>query len=218
MIDSLLNIFLHLDQNMVSVVQEYGIFTYFILFFIIFFETGFVIFPFLPGDSLLFVGGAAAAGGILDIRLFIIAIILGAVIGDTVNYWIGNFLGLRVFQEKFPTIVKKEYIDRTYGFYEKYGGATIFVARFVPMVRSFAPFLAGVGSMHHRRFLFYNALGGICWTLALVLAGYYFGTQAVVQENMSLLIIGVMLLMGGTFLLIFYNIVKAWWGQRSEKT
>ena len=218
MIDSLLNIFLHLDQNMVSVVQEYGIFTYFILFFIIFFETGFVIFPFLPGDSLLFVGGAAAAGGILDIRFFIIAIILGAVIGDTVNYWIGNYLGLRVFQEKFPTIVKKEYIDRTYGFYEKYGGATIFVARFVPMVRSFAPFLAGVGSMHYRRFLFYNALGGICWTLALVLAGYYFGTQAVVQENMSLLIIGVMLLMGGTLLLIFYNIVKAWWGQRSEKT
>lgn len=220
MIDSLITVFLHLDQTsyMTAAVQEYGLWIYVILFFIIFFETGFVIFPFLPGDSLLFVGGAAAAGGIIDIRLFIIAIILGAIIGDTVNYWIGNYIGLHVFLEKFPTIVKKEYIDRTYGFYEKYGGATIFVARFVPMVRTFAPFLAGVGSMHYRRFLFYNALGGICWTLALVIAGYYFGTLTIVQENMSLLIIGVMLLMGGTLLLIFYNIFKAWWDQRSRKT
>ena len=220
MIDSLITIFLHLDQTsyITAVVQEYGFWTYFILFFVIFFETGFVIFPFLPGDSLLFVGGAAAAGGILDIRLFIIAIILGAVIGDTVNYWVGNYLGLHVFQEKFPTIVKKEYIDRTYGFFEKYGGATIFVARFFPIVRSFAPFLAGVGSMHYRRFLLYNALGGTCWTLALVTAGYYFGTLPVVQENMSLLIIGVMVLMAGMLLFIFYNIFKAWWDRRSEKT
>jgi len=218
MIDSLLTIFLHLDQNIASVVQEYGIWTYFILFMVIFFETGFVIFPFLPGDSLLFVGGAAAASGILDIRLLIIAIILGAVIGDTVNYWIGNYIGLHVFLEKFPTLVKKEYIDRTYGFYEKYGGATIFVARFVPIVRTFAPFLAGVGSMHYRRFIFYNALGGICWTLIFVIGGYYFGTLTVVQENMSLLIVGVMLLMAGTLLLIFYNIFKAWWDQRSRKT
>jgi membrane-associated protein len=217
MIDSLLTIFLHLDQNMAAVVNEYGVFTYFILFFIIFFETGFVIFPFLPGDSLLFVGGAAAASGILDIRLLVIAIILGAVIGDTVNYWIGNYIGIHVFLEKFPTLVKKEYIDRTYGFYEKYGGATIFVARFVPMVRTFAPFLAGVGSMHYRRFLFYNALGGACWTLALVIAGYYFGTHTVVQENMSLLIIGVLLISAGSLVLVLYNIVKAWWERRSQK-
>jgi membrane-associated protein len=217
MIESLITIFLHIDQNMAGVVQEYGIWTYLILFFIIFFETGFVIFPFLPGDSLLFVGGAAAAGGILDIKLLLAAIILGAVIGDTVNYWIGNYLGLHVFQEKFPTLVKKEYIDRTYSFYEKYGGATIFVARFVPLVRTFAPFLAGVGSMHYRRFLFYNALGGICWSLSLVLAGYYLGTFTVVQENMSLLIIGVMLLTAGTLLLIFYNIVKGLWERREKK-
>lgn len=218
MIDTLLTIFLHLDQNMAAVVTEYGFWTYFILFFIIFFETGLVIFPFLPGDSLLFVGGAAAASGILDVRLLIIAIILGAVLGDTLNYWIGNYVGLHVFLEKFPTLVKKEYIDRTYGFYEKYGGATIFVARFVPIVRTFAPFLAGVGSMHYRRFLFYNALGGVCWTLALVIGGYYFGTLTVVQENMSLLIIGVMLLTGGCLFLIIYNIVKAWWDRRSRKT
>ena len=194
MIDSLITVFLNIDQNLVSVVQEYGIWTYLILFFIIFFETGFVIFPFLPGDSLLFVGGAAAASGILDLHLLIIVIILGAVIGDTVNYWIGNYLGVHVFLERFPTLVKKEYIDRTYGFYEKYGGATIFVARFVPLVRTFAPFLAGVGTMQYRRFLFYNILGAACWAVGLVLVGYYFGTLTVVKENMSLLIIGVILL------------------------
>jgi membrane-associated protein len=218
MLDSLLTLFLHIDQNMVAVIQEYGIWTYLILFFIIFFETGFVIFPFLPGDSLLFVGGAAAAGGMLDIRLLLIAIILGAVIGDTVNYWIGNYVGLHLFLEKFPTLVKKEYIDRTYGFFEKYGGATIFVARFVPLVRTFAPFLAGVGSMQYHRFLFYNFLGGTCWAIAIVVAGYYLGTFTVVQENMSYLILGVMILTGGTLLLILYNIVRAWYYQHAKKT
>jgi membrane-associated protein len=218
MIDSLITIFLHIDQNMVAVIQEYGIWTYFILFIIIFFETGFVIFPFLPGDSLLFVSGAAAAIGLLDIWVLLIAIILGAVLGDTVNYWIGNYVGPRLFLERFPTLVKKEYIDRTYGFYEKYGGATIFVARFVPFVRTFAPFLAGVGSMQYRRFILYNILGGTCWTLGLVMAGYYFGTLTIVQENMSYLIIGVMLLTGGALLFIFYNIVRGWLVQRSKKT
>jgi membrane-associated protein len=203
---------------MVSVIQEYGIWTYLILFLIIFFETGFVIFPFLPGDSLLFVSGAAAAGGMLDIGALLIAIILGAVIGDTVNYWIGNYVGLHLFLERFPTLVKKEYIDRTYGFFEQYGGAAIFIARFVPLVRTFAPFLAGVGSMHYRRFLFYNALGGICWALCFIMAGYYFGTLTIVQENMSYLIIGVILLTGGCVLWIFYNIIKAWWERRSTKT
>jgi membrane-associated protein len=218
MIDSLITLFLHIDQNMVTVIHEYGIWTYVILFFIIFFETGFVIFPFLPGDSLLFVGGAAAAGGMLDIRWLLIAIILGAVIGDTVNYWIGNYVGLHLFLERFPTLVKKEYIDRTYGFFEKYGGAAIFIARFVPLVRTFAPFIAGVGSMRYRRFLFYNFLGGTCWALAIVIAGYYFGTLTIVQENMSYLIIGVMLLTGGTLLFILYNIVRAWCCRPEKKT
>lgn len=217
MIDSLIPLFLNIDQNMVSVIQQYGIWTYLILFFIIFLETGFVIFPFLPGDSLLFVGGAAAAGGMLDIRLLVLVIILGAVIGDTVNYWIGHYVGLRLFTERFPTLVRKEYIDRTYGFFEKYGGATIFVARFVPLVRTFAPFLAGVGTMHYRRFLFYNVLGGSCWAIGLIVAGYYLGTFSVVQENMSILIIGVMLLTGGTLLFILYSILRAWLKRRSGK-
>jgi membrane-associated protein len=216
MIESLVNLFLTMDQNMVTVIQEYGIWTYLILFFIIFFETGFVIFPFLPGDSLLFVGGAAAAGGMLDITLLVAAVTLGAVIGDTVNYWIGNYIGLQVFLKRFPTLVKKEHIDQTYGFFEKYGGATIFFARFVPIVRTFAPFLAGVGTMGYHRFLFYNVLGATCWALALVMAGYYFGTMTVVQENMSYLIIGVILLTGGTLLFMLYNIIRAWWQRRSD--
>jgi membrane-associated protein len=183
--------------------------TYFILFFIIFFETGFVILPFLPGDSLLFVCGAAAAGGIMDLQWLFIAIIMGAVLGDTVNYWIGNFLGIRVFLERFPTLVKQEYIDRTYVFFEKYGGSTIFVARFVPVVRTFAPFLAGIGTMNYRRFLFYNVLGGVSWTLVVVLGGYYFGTFSIVRENMSLLIFLVFLVTAVAVFLVIAGLVSA---------
>jgi len=208
MIDALITIFLNLDQNLSAVVSLYGIWTYFIIFFIIFFETGFVILPFLPGDSLLFVCGAAAAGGIMDLQWLIPAIIIGAVLGDTVNYWIGNYLGIHVFLERFPTLVKKEYIERTYGFYEKYGGMTIFVARFVPVVRTFAPFLAGIGSMNYRRFLFYNVAGGVAWTLVVVLGGYYFGTLQVVKENMSVLILFVILITAGTVLLVAAGIVS----------
>jgi membrane-associated protein len=209
MIDSVIAIILNIDQNMTTVVHEYGMWTYLILFCIIFLETGLVVMPFLPGDSLLFVSGAAAASGLLSIEWLLVAIIAGAVLGDTLNYWIGNYVGLHIFLERFPNLVKKEYIDRTYGFYEKYGGAAIFVARFVPVVRSFAPFLAGVGSMHYRRFLFYNFLGGTAWALALVLGGFYFGSFSIVQENMSLLIIGVIILTAGTLIVIGASIVSS---------
>ncbi|MGB8309983.1 MAG: VTT domain-containing protein, partial [Methanoregula sp.] len=168
MIASIAGLIFHLDQHLAAVVHSYGLWTYLLLFGIIFFETGFVITPFLPGDSLLFVSGAVAASGILNINLLILAFVLGAICGDTVNYWIGNFIGLHVFLERFPNFVKKEYIDDTYAFFEKYGGTTIFVARFVPVVRSFAPFLAGVGTMEYHRFLFYNVLGAISWTLTVV--------------------------------------------------
>jgi membrane-associated protein len=217
MIDALITIFMHLDQNLVSVVHEYGMWTYLILFIIIFMETGFVITPFLPGDSLLFVAGAAAASGILDVQWLLLVFILGAVIGDTVNYWIGNYLGIRVFLCRFPGLVKQEYIDRTYGFFEKYGGATIFVARFVPLVRTFAPFLAGVGSMKYPRFLFYNVLGGITWTVTILLAGYYFGTLSIVQENMSLLIFLVLLVTVGTIVLILAGIVSSFMTKKKEE-
>jgi membrane-associated protein len=214
MIDSLITIFLHLDQNLSSVVTDYGVWTYFILFFIIFFETGFVILPFLPGDSLLFVCGAAAAGGIMDLQWVLAAIIIGAVLGDTANYWIGNYLGIHVFMERFPSLVKKEYIDRTYGFFEKYGGATIFVARFVPVVRTFAPFLAGIGSMQYSRFLIYNILGGVTWAFIIVLGGYFFGTIPVVKENMSLLIVLVILVTAVTVFAVLAGIVSAFLNKR----
>ncbi len=183
---------------------------YLFLFCIIFFETGFVITPFLPGDSLLFVSGAAAASGILNIDLLIAAYVIGAIVGDTVNYWLGNYIGLHLFQERFPNFIKKEYIDRTYSFYEKYGGTTIFVARFVPIVRTFAPFLAGVGSMKYRKFLFYNVLGAVSWTLVVVLAGYYVGRIPVVQQNMNVLLFLVLAVTAGTILLIIAGIIQAY--------
>lgn len=209
MIESILGIILHLDQNLAGVVHTYGLWTYLILFIIIFCETGFVVTPFLPGDSLLFVSGALAASGILNLELLIAVYILGAVIGDTVNYWLGNYLGLKVFVEKFPGLVKKEYIERTHCFYDRWGGATIFVARFVPFVRTFAPFLAGVGSMKYRRFLFYNILGAVAWTLLIVLAGYYLGALSVVKENMSLMLLGVFILTAGAILLIIAGLISS---------
>jgi len=214
MLEPIIPLMLHLDRHFSGVVHEYGMWTYLLLFAIIFLETGLVIMPFLPGDSLLFVAGAAAASGILDLRWLVVAIIAGAVLGDTVNYWIGNYIGIHIFVERFPDLVKKEYIDRTYGFYERYGGTTIFVSRFVPVVRSFAPFLAGVGSMKYYRFLFYNILGATAWTLLMVLAGYYTGTFPVVRENMGLLMIGVLVLTAGTVLFIAGNVLSSYWNRK----
>jgi membrane-associated protein len=210
MLPSFIDLMIHIDQNLSSVIQQYGLWTYLILFLIIFFETGFVITPFLPGDSLLFVAGVCVASGILDLRWLLVAFIFGAVIGDTVNYWIGNFVGLRVLQCRFPNIVKKEYIDRTYGFYERYGGMTIFVARFVPLIRTFAPFLAGVGSMDYRRFLTYNVIGGVAWSFTVVLAGYFFGTLPIVKQNLNLLIYLVILVTAATIIIIIAGIVSAY--------
>ena len=210
MFADLITVFLHIDESLRPVIQEYGIYTYLILFFIIFLETGLVVTPFLPGDSLLFVAGACAAGGLLELPWLILAFILGAVLGDTLNYWIGNYLGLRVLQCRFPNILKKEYIDRTYGFYDKYGGFTIFVARFVPIVRTFAPFLAGVGSMEYRKFLSYNLLGGIAWTLVVVLAGYFFGSIQGVREHLNLLIYLVLVVTAATVVLIIAALISAY--------
>jgi len=210
MLNSILDLAIHIDQNLLSVIQQYGMWTYLILFLIIFFETGFVITPFLPGDSLLFVAGACVASGLLDLWWLLVAFILGAVIGDTVNYWIGNYVGLRVLQCRFPNILKKEYIDRTYGFYERYGGMTIFVARFVPLVRTFAPFLAGVGSMEYRRFLIFNVVGGVAWSLLIVLAGYFFGTLPIIKQNLNLLIYLVILVTAATIVVIIAGLVSAY--------
>lgn len=204
----MIDIILHLDQNLTTVVNNYGFWIYSILFFIIFFETGFVLLPFLPGDSLLFMCGAASASGIMNLQWVLIAVILGAILGDTLNYMIGNFLGVHLIK-RFPNLVKEEYIECTCGFFEKYGGSTIIIARFIPVVRTFAPFLAGIGSMHYDRFLAYNFIGGVTWAFVIVLGGYYFGTISVVKENMSLLIILVILVTAVTVFAAIMGIVSS---------
>jgi membrane-associated protein len=216
MIDTAINIFLHLDRHIAMVIHDYGIWTYLILFLIIFLEISLVIVPFLPGDSLLFITGAAAATGLLNIQALIAVFILGAVLGDSASYWIGNYLGLKVFLCRFPTLVKQEYIDQAYRYFEKYGSVTIFIARFVPLVRSFAPFLAGVGSMDYRRFLAYNILGGIAWTLAIVLAGYYLGSFRIVREHMNLLFVLVLFISAGTLLLVVVGILSSYFKKRND--
>lgn len=215
MLPGLIDLFLHLDQNLPLVIEQYGIATYLLLFAIIFLETGLVVTPFLPGDSLLFVAGVVAAAGHLDPFLLLAVFIAGAILGDTANYWIGNFLGLRVFQRRFPEIVRQEYIDRTYDFFERYGGLAIFIARFVPLVRTFAPFLAGVGTMCYRRFLLYNVLGAVAWSVVLVAAGYFLGTVPVVNENLNLLIYAVMALTAVSVLYILYRVAHGYLRHRT---
>ena len=214
MLPGLIDLFLHLDQNLPLVIEQYGIATYLLLFAIIFLETGLVVTPFLPGDSLLFVAGVVSAAGHLDPLLLLAVFITGAILGDTANYWIGNYLGLRVFQRRFPEIVRQEYIDRTYDFFERYGGLAIFIARFVPLVRTFAPFLAGVGTMCYRRFLLYNVLGAVAWSVVLVAGGYFLGTVPVVNQHLNLLIYAVMALTAVSVLYILFRIAHGYLRRR----
>lgn len=181
---------LHLDSQLDALIREYGVFTHIILFVIIFFETGLVVLPFLPGDSLLFAAGAFAARGSLDVTILLPLLFVAAVVGDAVNYWIGSFIGARVFKKE-TRFIKREYLDRTQHFYERYGKKTIVLARFVPIVRTIAPFVAGVGKMPYRVFVFYNVLGGLLWVFLFILAGYYFGNIPLVEENFSLVIFAI---------------------------
>ena len=178
---------LNADTSLAQMSTELGIFIYVVLFLIIFCETGLVFFPFLPGNSLLFIAGALAGTGMLSLPLLIFVTASAAIIGDTVNFWIGRYAGTTVENGRFSAFVKGEWIDKTRLFYEKYGGVTIIIARFVPYVRTFAPFLAGVGEMHYRSFLLYNVIGGLLWTCGLILAGYFIGNIPFVQDHMSLL-------------------------------
>jgi membrane-associated protein len=190
-IKDFIDLFLHLDTHLQTVIQSYGTWTYVILFLIIFCETGLVVTPILPGDSLLFAAGAFAATGSLDLVWLLIFLTVAAVLGDAVNYAIGYFMGPKVFAQPNSRFLKKEYLDRTHEFYEKYGGKTIIIARFVPIVRTFAPFVAGVGSMTYAKFASYNVIGGLLWVSVCVLAGYAFGNIPVVQENFTLVILGI---------------------------
>jgi len=187
----LLDLFLHLDEYMANIINQYGVWTYGLLFFVIFMETGFVVTPFLPGDSLLFAAGTFAALGSLNIWLLLILLMIAAAGGNTVNYWIGHSLGDRAYHIKW---VKREYLDRTHVFFEKHGGKTIFLARFVPIIRTFAPFVAGIGRMPYGYFSFYNILGCVVWVMLFTLAGYFFGNIPFVRENFEFVIVAIILI------------------------
>jgi len=187
----LFDLFLHLDEYMAGIIQQYGTWTYAILFGVIFMETGFVVTPFLPGDSLLFAAGTFAGLGSLNVVYLIILLIIAAIAGDTVNYWIGHYMGDRAYNVKW---IKKEYLDRTHAFFEKHGGKTIFLARFVPIVRTFAPFVAGMGRMSYGYFFSYNVFGGIVWVVTFTLLGYFFGNLEFVKRNFELVIIAIILI------------------------
>jgi membrane-associated protein len=187
----LIDLFLHLDKHLSAVIIQYGAWTYGLLFFVIFVETGFVITPFLPGDSLIFAAGTFAALGSLNVWLLFLLLAVAAVVGDTANYWIGHFLGERAYHIKW---IKKEYLERTHGFFEKYGNKTIFLARFVPIVRTFAPFVAGVGRMSYKDFFSYNVFGGITWVALFTFMGYFFGNIPFIRDHFSLAVVAIVLI------------------------
>jgi membrane-associated protein len=187
---SVVDFFLHLDEHLNQVVTTYGVWTHLILFAIVFAETGLVVTPFLPGDSLLFAAGALAALGSLDLWLLVVLLIGAAVLGDSVNYWVGAWIGPRAFSGNLR-FLRKDYLERTRAFYEKHGGKTIILARFVPIIRTFAPFVAGVGAMSYPRFIAYNIIGAVLWVGLFVPLGYYFGNMPTVKDNFSLVIFAI---------------------------
>jgi len=207
-IQFLFNLFLHLDEYLAQIISDYGVWTYAILFGVIFMETGFVVTPFLPGDSLLFAAGTfAALDNGLNVWVLLILLIVAAILGDSVNYWIGHYLGDRAYNIKW---IKKEYLDKTHAFFEKHGGKTIFLARFVPIVRTFAPFVAGIGRMSYGFFFRWNIIGGVTWVALFTLAGYFFGNIPFVKKNFEFVIIAIILISA-------VPIAVEWWKAKSEK-
>ncbi|AXE36341.1 DedA family protein [Chromobacterium phragmitis] len=188
----LIDFILHIDAHLTQLVAAYGPWIYAILFLIVFCETGLVVTPFLPGDSLLFVAGALAAMGQMNPHLLVLLLIVAAILGDATNYAIGRNVGMTLF-EKFPRILKPQYLDKTHAFYERHGGKTIIFARFVPIVRTFAPFVAGVGKMHYPQFLKYNVVGAVAWVVGFTYAGYFFGNLPIVRKNLEFLIFGIII-------------------------
>jgi membrane-associated protein len=206
LLKSLLDLFLHLDEYLARIILDYGTWTYGILFVVIFVETGLVIMPFLPGDSLLFAAGTFAALGSLNVWLLVALLAVAAVVGDAVNYTIGHYLGERAYNIKW---VKREYLDKTHAFFEKHGGKAIFLARFVPIVRTFAPFVAGIGKMSYGYFATYNVVGGITWVTTFTLMGYFFGNLEFVKKNFEFVIVAIILI---SVVPMFVE----WWKARRE--
>jgi len=191
---TLIDIALHLDQHLQALVAAYGAWVYLILFLIVFCETGLVVTPFLPGDSLLFVAGAVAAAGGMNIHLLVLLLIIAAVLGDGVNYSIGHYLGPRVFNSRESRWLNPRHLERAHAFYERHGGKTIIIARFVPIIRTYAPFVAGAASMSYRQFALYNVCGAVLWVVSLGYAGYFFGNLPLVKDNLTLVILGIIVL------------------------
>lgn len=189
----IIDLVLHFDKYLPGIIDTYGLWTYLILFVIIFCETGLVVMPYLPGDSLLFVAGALAGTGYLNIEILLISLFAAAVIGDTVNYWIGNTTGMKLLEKNY-SLVRREHLEKTQEYFTRYGGITIVIARFIPFIRTFAPFLAGVGKMSYRWFLTYNVIGAALWILGFTMAGYFFGGIPIVQQNFNYIIYAIIAL------------------------
>ena len=189
----LFDLVLHVDKYLIDLINNFGYFTYAVLFGVIFAETGFVVIPFLPGDSLLFAAGSFATKSILNPLVLFVLLSMAAILGDTVNYLVGHFIGEKAFKQD-SRFFKKEYLERTHAFYEKHGGKTIILARFIPIIRTFAPFVAGVAKMSYVWFLTYNVLGGVLWVGIFVFGGYYFGNLEFVQRNFSLVIAAIIII------------------------
>lgn len=182
---------LHFEKHLANIIDLFGVFTYVLLFFIVFAETGFVVTPFLPGDSLLFIIGTLSGTGFLNIWIAYCTLLIAAILGDTLNYWIGHHIGHRVFTKEKSKIFNKAYLEKTREFYVKHGGKTIILARFIPIIRTFAPFVAGVGKMHYKTFLFYNVFGGFIWVTSLTFAGYLFGGFPIIKNNFEYAVLGI---------------------------
>lgn len=204
LIITFIDFFIHLDRHLLWLIQQYGFWVYLIVFIVVFCETGLVVTPLLPGDSLLFGLGALAGLGDLDVLWLFILLAIAAIAGDTVNYFIGKYTGPRVFHTDTSRFFKREYLERTHRFYEKYGGKTIVIARFMPIVRTFAPFVAGIGAMTYSRFIFYNISGGIAWVAVFIFGGFYFGNIPTVKNNFTLVIMAII------FISILPGIVEYW--------
>lgn len=202
----IINLFIHFDTYLTQIINLFGHWVYVILFAIIFAETGLIITPFLPGDSLLFSVGTLSGAGLLNIWLVYFLMLIAAIIGDTVNYWVGHYLGPKVFSKENSRFFNKAYLEKTRDFYTKYGGKAVIIARFMPIVRTFAPFVAGIGKMHYQTFILYNVIGAFLWVTSFTFAGYFFGGLQFVKDNFELVVVGIILV---SFIPGIYEFIKS---------
>lgn len=212
-IKSLIDICIHLDKHLEWLIQNYGAWTYGIIFLVIFCETGLVVTPFLPGDSLLFTLGALAGVGLLDKELLFILLLIAAVGGDAANYWIGKMVGPKIFQKENVRFLNKKHLDQTHRFYEKYGSKTIILARFVPIIRTFAPFVAGIGQMSYRKFFTYNVVGALLWIILVAGAGCFFGSNPFVKKHFSTVVLMIIIV---SLVPVFWEAFRAYFGKKKD--